>query len=95
MNDPHKYWHSRGYLPHCDTPGLIQGITFRLADSLPAEALRRMKQESPDDAAKRRRVEEMLNAGHGTCLLRDQVCAQRSNHCCMETANAIACWPGW
>lgn len=29
-------WHERGYLPHCDYPGLLQLVTFRLADSLPA-----------------------------------------------------------
>src|SRR5262245_26121796 len=30
-------WHSRGYIPHFDQPGLVQTITFRLADSMPAE----------------------------------------------------------
>jgi hypothetical protein len=25
-------WHERGYLPHCDFPGLVQFVTFRLAD---------------------------------------------------------------
>jgi len=29
-------WHERGYLPHCDKPGLVQFVTFRLWDSLPA-----------------------------------------------------------
>ena len=29
-------WHERGYLPHCDYPGLVQFLTFRLSDSLPA-----------------------------------------------------------
>ena len=29
-------WHERGYLPHCDKPGLVQFITFRLWDSMPA-----------------------------------------------------------
>lgn len=28
-------WHERGYLPHCDKPGLAQFVTFRLADSMP------------------------------------------------------------
>ena len=28
-------WHERGYLPHCDKPGLTQFVTFRLADSMP------------------------------------------------------------
>jgi putative transposase len=31
-----KGWHERGYLPHCDKPGLVQFITFRLFDSMPA-----------------------------------------------------------
>ncbi len=38
-------WHSRGYLPHCDVVEGVQSITFRLADAIPAEALRRMKQQ--------------------------------------------------
>ena len=29
-------WHERGHLPHCDKPGLVQFITFRLWDSMPA-----------------------------------------------------------
>ena len=29
-------WHERGYLPHCDKPGLVQFVTFRLWDSMPA-----------------------------------------------------------
>jgi REP element-mobilizing transposase RayT len=31
-----KGWHERGYLPHCDKPGLTQFVTFRLWDSMPA-----------------------------------------------------------
>src|ERR687898_598900 len=30
-----KGWHSRGYLPHFDSPETVQFVTFRLADSLP------------------------------------------------------------
>ena len=41
----HKSWHSRGYLPHFDHPGTIQYITFRLADSVPAEAINRWRDE--------------------------------------------------
>ena len=29
-------WNERGYLPHRDEPGLIQFVTFHLADSFPA-----------------------------------------------------------
>ena len=38
-------WYSRGYLPHRDKPGLVQHITFRLADSLPYNVLERLKFE--------------------------------------------------
>jgi REP element-mobilizing transposase RayT len=31
-----KGWHERGYLPHCDQPGLVQFVTFRLWGSMPA-----------------------------------------------------------
>lgn len=35
----HKEWHSRGYLPHFDHPGMIQAITFRLFDSVPKRVI--------------------------------------------------------
>src|ERR1017187_1657740 len=31
-----KGWHTRGYLPHYDKPGLMEMLTFRLADAMPA-----------------------------------------------------------
>ena len=64
-----KGWYSRGYIPHFDHPGLIQGITFRLADSLPAHVLASLAQDmkSADNPAKRARIEAYLNAGHGAC----------------------------
>ena len=68
-------WHSRGYLPHCDVEGLIQHITFRLADSLPKSAMGRLEQsiaDMPDDEKKRQRrqtYERLLDAGHGSCVL--------------------------
>jgi len=40
-----KEWYSRGYLPHYDRIGLLQSITFRLADSLPQEKLRQLEAE--------------------------------------------------
>lgn len=39
-----KVWYSRGYLPHCDQMGLLQFITFRLADSLPQEKLQQLEE---------------------------------------------------
>ena len=66
-------WHSRGYLPHFDAPGLQQFITYRLADSLPAE--RRGEWEAflhlEDEREKRKQIEAYLDLGHGECHLRD------------------------
>ena len=42
---PHKAWHGRGYLPHLDQPELIQFVTFRLSDSVPAEVVAAWKAE--------------------------------------------------
>jgi REP element-mobilizing transposase RayT len=65
----HKFWHSRGYLPHCDTPDLHQAITFRLADSLPASVLGRLLLETDSDVEKLKRIENLLDAGYGECWL--------------------------
>jgi REP element-mobilizing transposase RayT len=69
----HRGWTSRGYIPHFDHPGLVQGITFRLADSLPAHVRVSMvaELENADDSTKRARTEAYLNAGYGTCYLHD------------------------
>ena len=64
-------WHSRGYLPHLDAPGLVQSVTFRLADALPAAVIERIYAETePGDAERLRRIERWLDAGHGACWLR-------------------------
>jgi putative transposase len=69
----HKEWYSRGYLPHFDHSGLVQMLTFHLADALPpdvvAELARSCKNET--NAKKRRKVEAYLDAGFGSCYLRD------------------------
>lgn len=66
-------WHERGYLPHCDFPGLVQFVTFRLADSMPVS--RRGEWEHllkiEDDREKRTKLEEYLDRGVGECHLRD------------------------
>ncbi|MSU58666.1 MAG: hypothetical protein EXS35_10900 [Pedosphaera sp.] len=71
-------WHERGYLPHCDFPGLVQFVTFRLADSMPAS--RRGEWEhllKIDDVRERRtKLEEYLDRGVGECHLRDPRIAQ-------------------
>ncbi len=70
-----KGWYSRRYLPHCDVPGLIQAITFRLDDALPAEVVQRLQQAEPNEAQRLRQLDAYLDAGHGACLLRQQACA--------------------
>lgn len=63
----HKGWHSRGYLPHLDAPGVIQAVTFRLADSLPAAVLERLA-DAPEHI-RRRSIASHLDAGYGACHL--------------------------
>ena len=68
-------WHSRGYLPHWEAGEVVQSITFRLADSLPAVALERLRDElksmSEDDQTLKRRIriEEALDRGQGSAAL--------------------------
>ena len=68
----HKGWHSRGYLPHFDSPETVQFVTFRLADGLPrtvAEALAKL----PDSLAA---TDQRLDAGLGSCWLKNPDIAQ-------------------
>jgi putative transposase len=79
---PARGWHSRGYLPHFDSPFVIQHVTFHLADSLPGETVERLlleiEQLEPDqrDAEKRLRLEALADAGLGACWLGRPDCAQ-------------------
>ncbi|MFN7949939.1 MAG: transposase [Blastocatellia bacterium] len=71
-------WYGRGYLPHLDREYITQFITFRLADSLPAEVIKSWQSELkhlPDEEAmieRFRRVEHYLDSGCGACWLRDE-----------------------
>ncbi len=75
-------WHSRGYLPHFDSPEVIQHVTFRLADSLPGAVVGRLLAEidglDPElrDVETHRRLEGLADAGHGACWLRREECAR-------------------
>jgi REP element-mobilizing transposase RayT len=82
--DPkHKGWHSRGYLPHLDSPGLIQAVTFRLADAVPKNVIERWKREwerTSTESAEREqilhnRIARFEDAGHGACHFRNPSCA--------------------
>ena len=78
QNQP-RGWYSSDYLPHFDSPHVIQHITYRLADSLLQSVLLQMladlKEKERDKGAHqtelRRRIETYLDAGHGSCVLRD------------------------
>jgi putative transposase len=59
-----KGWHSRGYLPHFDSPEAVQFITFRLADSLPGV----IKGLRLDDNILQR-LDQELDIGLGACWL--------------------------
>ncbi len=74
-NNRHKGWYTRNRLPHCDAPGLIQAVTFRLADALPRAVLRRLA-TLRDETEKRRQIEHFMDAGLGDCVLADPRCAE-------------------
>jgi len=67
-----KGWHERGYFPHRDEPGLVQFITFRLADAFPKEL--RSEWEAlllvENDQQRRTELEAYLDKGRGACHLR-------------------------
>src|SRR5258708_26451540 len=80
MNKDPRYWHSRGFLPHFDSDGFTQFITFRLADSMPQEVLGRWRSELDQneiaDADFRRRIEYYLDQNYGASYLRDPAIAE-------------------
>lgn len=79
---PHRGWYSRGYLPHFDHPGILQAITYRLADSLPVTVIESMKAEVrrlPQElqlSEQRKISERWLNSGIGSCALRNPKAAE-------------------
>jgi putative transposase len=84
---PRPVWHSRGYLPHFEGPNAAQHVTFHLADSLPKAVLQRMDIELrifppvKRDAERRQRIDLRIDAGHGSCLLRDPTIAEMIQQC--------------
>jgi putative transposase len=71
MPEP-RGWHSRGYLPHYDDGRVIQSITYRLADSLPADVIAKLEEQALDDEKHRSAIERYLDASHGLCVLREK-----------------------
>ena len=72
----HKGWYTRGYLPRLDSAGAVQFVTFRLADSLPRQAIERMlDRQSSEDTQRLQHLEALLDVGYGSCLLRSTATA--------------------
>lgn len=72
-----KVWTDRGYMPHVNGDGLIQHVTYHLADSLPRKVVEELdaalKALPPQlrDAEKERRINAYMDAGYGSCLLKE------------------------
>ena len=60
-------WHSRGYLPHFDSPETLRVVTFRFVDSLPAEAIEKLRAAAESISTAER--DSFLDAGAGACWL--------------------------
>jgi len=75
-----KGWYSRGYLPHFDGGEVWQFVTYRLYDSLPQNLLERwrleLERDRITDAEFRRRIEQYLDQGCGSCFLRNESIAE-------------------
>ncbi|HPS03581.1 MAG TPA: transposase, partial [Candidatus Sumerlaeota bacterium] len=69
-------------MPHFDQGEAIQHVTFRLADSLPRKVLDfleegiRVLPPEKQDAERRKRMEAGIDAGHGSCVLREPSVAE-------------------
>jgi len=70
---PHKGWYTRGYLPHCDKPGLIQFISYRLNDAMPVAKRHEWEEllRIDDEQERITRIENYVDRGFGACHLRD------------------------
>ncbi len=78
-----KGWHASRGLPHFDAPGLIQFVTFRLGDSMPA-SLRRERndeREAAQNGTERPSYDDHLDKGYGECHLRDPRIAELVQDC--------------
>lgn len=75
------YYHSPGTLPHFDVGGIYQFITYHLADSLPKAKIKAMQEElkglPPTEIVQKKwkLLDEYLDTGYGSCLLRNPECA--------------------
>ena len=78
-----SYWHSRGGPPHFQSHDKTQHVTFRLADSLPRKVLEQLLlnlnrcRPSARVDERRQRLETLVDAGYGSCLLRRPTAARQ------------------
>jgi hypothetical protein len=65
-------WHENGYLPHHDKPGLVQFVTFGIADAFPEELRSEWQSllQIENDPQRRIELEAYLDKGRGACHLR-------------------------
>lgn len=81
MSEP-RSWHKRKHLPHFDSEGAMQFVTWHMADGLPKRILNSLKLEleglpEKDRLAERgRKIFEFLDRGVGSCILREDRCAE-------------------
>ena len=81
LHFPANMWQSRGYLPHFESADSVQHVTFHLADSLPHTILRQLESslkalpKDKRDVQRRRRADDWIDAGHGSCVLRNPLIA--------------------
>jgi REP element-mobilizing transposase RayT len=70
-------WHERGYLPHRDSPGLTQFLTYHLVDAFPAERLQEWAAllKIDEEPERRKQLENYLDRGRGECWLRQRLIA--------------------
>ncbi len=75
-------WYTRGYAPHFDGENVTQHVIIRLFDSLPQivleswEAELRHLPEAAADLERRKRIEEYLDRGYGSCFMKDDRVAE-------------------
>ena len=67
-------WRERGYIPHRDSPGLTQFITYHLTDAFPKELLAEWAAllKIEEERERRKQLEAYLDIGRGHCWLRRQ-----------------------
>ncbi len=76
MNNQQR-WYNRGYIPHFNSSEVIQFITYKLQDSIPPDIQTQIdaleKSSDADNAPFHPKIEKILGAGYGSCVLQQPV----------------------